>query len=113
MLLVTIILVQIIFTISPKNTRTQHIRNQTESQQRDETTNAERHRVRPKWTQEMNAALIDSRAEAEQLSNPSDFPKKENGRKMELWNSRSEFSTRKDTPIYKKPQEIYEINMQI
>ena len=81
MRLVTIIRVQIIFTTPPKkNTRTQHIRNQTESQQRDETTNAERHRVRTKWTQEMNAALIDSRTEAEQLFNSSDCPKKENSR---------------------------------
>ena len=30
----------------------------------------------------MNAALIDSRTEAEQLSNSSDCPKKENGRKI-------------------------------
>ena len=83
MRLVTIILIQIIFTKPPKkNTRTQHIRNQKESQQRDETTNAERHRVRTKWPQEMNAAFMDSRTEAEQLSNSSDCPKKENGRKI-------------------------------
>ena len=94
MRLVTNILVQIIFTILPKkNARTQHIRNQIESGQRYETTYVERHRVRTKWAQEMNAALIDSRTEAEQLFNPNDSPKKENRRKIgiKLWNSRSEF----------------------
>ena len=97
-----------------KNTRTQHIRNQTESQQRDETTNAERHRVRTKWTQEINATLIDSRTEAEKLFNSIDCPKKENGRKIGIIELTKRIPYEKGYAyLKKKTQEIYEINMQI
>jgi len=58
---------------------------------------------------EQNAALLYSRTKTEQLFNPNDCPKKKPEGKLELWNSQSKFSTRKDTLIYKKNQEIYEI----
>ena len=111
MRLVTIILVQVIFTMPPKkNARTQHFRNQTESE-RDETTYAERHRVRTKWTQEMNAALIDSRTEAEQFFNPNDCPTKDNGGKIGIMELTKRIFDEKGYAYLKKKPSTFDENI--